>query len=162
VRLLPHRFVRDGSALRASEAQQLGLTAEPAEVRNVLITIDALDIPQVLPFWRAVLGHDTRKGGPVDATIAAGGHVVTDRYAPPWWVLADAEGNEAWAESVAGMAAHLREGPVDECGSLRTSTIGPWTSAGRRTRQPEERLGPQPVIEVPAARWSSVVTLGRR
>lgn len=31
----------------------------------------------------------------VTAAIAAGGHLVTDQYAPGWWVLADAEGNEA-------------------------------------------------------------------
>ncbi len=31
----------------------------------------------------------------IAAVIAAGGHLVTDRYAPAWWVLADAEGNEA-------------------------------------------------------------------
>jgi len=31
----------------------------------------------------------------IAAAIAAGGHLVTDRYAPAWWVLADAEGNEA-------------------------------------------------------------------
>jgi 4a-hydroxytetrahydrobiopterin dehydratase len=31
----------------------------------------------------------------VAAAIAAGGHLVTDRHAPEWWVLADAEGNEA-------------------------------------------------------------------
>jgi 4a-hydroxytetrahydrobiopterin dehydratase len=30
----------------------------------------------------------------VAAAIAAGGHLVTDNYAPAWWVLADAEGNE--------------------------------------------------------------------
>ena len=29
------------------------------------------------------------------AAIAAGGHLVTDQHAPGWWVLADAEGNEA-------------------------------------------------------------------
>ena len=29
------------------------------------------------------------------AAIAAGGRLVTERYAPAWWVLADAEGNEA-------------------------------------------------------------------
>ena len=29
------------------------------------------------------------------AAIAAGGHLVTDEHAPSWWVLADAEGNEA-------------------------------------------------------------------
>lgn len=31
----------------------------------------------------------------VDAALAAGGVLVTDRWAPAWWVLADAEGNEA-------------------------------------------------------------------
>ena len=31
----------------------------------------------------------------VAAAIAAGGHLVSDRHAPAWWVLSDAEGNEA-------------------------------------------------------------------
>lgn len=31
----------------------------------------------------------------VRAALAAGGTLVTDRFAPSWWVLADAEGNEA-------------------------------------------------------------------
>lgn len=31
----------------------------------------------------------------VAAALAAGGHLMTDKYAPAWWVLADAEGNEA-------------------------------------------------------------------
>ncbi|MBU6317284.1 MAG: 4a-hydroxytetrahydrobiopterin dehydratase [Acidobacteria bacterium] len=31
----------------------------------------------------------------VAAALAAGGTLVTDRFAPSWWVLADAEGNEA-------------------------------------------------------------------
>jgi 4a-hydroxytetrahydrobiopterin dehydratase len=31
----------------------------------------------------------------VAAAIAAGGHLVTDAFAPDWWVLADPEGNEA-------------------------------------------------------------------
>lgn len=30
----------------------------------------------------------------VAAALAAGGRLVTDAYAPAWWVLADAEGNE--------------------------------------------------------------------
>lgn len=30
----------------------------------------------------------------VRAALEAGGHLVTDAYAPTWWVLADAEGNE--------------------------------------------------------------------
>ena len=50
----------------SSAAQQLGLTAEPAEVQNVVVTIDALDISKVLPFWRAVLGDGDRDGGPIE------------------------------------------------------------------------------------------------
>lgn len=126
-------------------ARSLGIPAEPSTVQNVQISIDALVIPDVLPFWRAVLGYvdrgdspddliDPRRRGPlvyfqqmdaprpqrnrihfdvwvahdqaetrVAAAIAAGGHLVTDEYAPSWWVLADAEGNEAcvctWQQS---------------------------------------------------------------
>jgi 4a-hydroxytetrahydrobiopterin dehydratase len=50
----------------SSAAHQLGLTAEPSEVQNVVVTIDALDIAKVLPFWRAVLGYGDRDGGPVE------------------------------------------------------------------------------------------------
>lgn len=39
------------------------------------------------------LPHDAA-GARVAAAIAAGGHLVTDRYAPAWWTLADAAGNE--------------------------------------------------------------------
>lgn len=39
----------------------------------------------------------------VAAAIAAGGHLVTDEYVPfGWWVLADAEGNEACVALAAG------------------------------------------------------------
>ena len=31
----------------------------------------------------------------ISAALAAGGRLVTDEFAPSWWVLADAEGNEA-------------------------------------------------------------------
>jgi 4a-hydroxytetrahydrobiopterin dehydratase len=31
----------------------------------------------------------------IDAALAAGGHMVRDDYAPAWWTLADAAGNEA-------------------------------------------------------------------
>lgn len=31
----------------------------------------------------------------IDAALAAGGRLVTDEFAPMWWVLADADGNEA-------------------------------------------------------------------
>jgi 4a-hydroxytetrahydrobiopterin dehydratase len=40
------------------------------------------------------VAHDVAQAR-LDAAIAAGGRLVTDRFAPAWWVLADADGNEA-------------------------------------------------------------------
>jgi 4a-hydroxytetrahydrobiopterin dehydratase len=40
----------------------------------------------------------------VEAAVAAGGRIVSDGHAPSWWVLADAEGNEA---CVAVRSEHL-------------------------------------------------------
>lgn len=123
-------------ARQISEAAlELGVPADPAGVQTVQVTIDALVIPDVMPFWRAVLGYrqvgdedllDPNAHGPsfwfqqmdaprpqrnrihidvfvphdqaearVAAAIAAGGHLISDEYAPAWWTLADAEGNEA-------------------------------------------------------------------
>jgi 4a-hydroxytetrahydrobiopterin dehydratase len=119
-------------------ARELGVPADPRAVQSLVLPIDALVIPGVLPFWHAVLGYELRADTPdmelndphnrwpivcfgqmdaprpqrnrihidvwvprdqaearVAAAISAGGHLVTDRYAPGWWVLADAEGNEA-------------------------------------------------------------------
>jgi 4a-hydroxytetrahydrobiopterin dehydratase len=119
-------------------ARRLGVPVDPSAVQSLVIPIDALVIPEVLPFWRAVLGYQLRADTPdtevndphnrwpivcfgqmdaprpqrnrihidvwvphdqaearVAAAIAAGGRLVTDEYAPGWWVLADAEGNEA-------------------------------------------------------------------
>ncbi|HEY5224912.1 MAG TPA: VOC family protein [Microbacteriaceae bacterium] len=115
-------------------AAELGVTADPSKVQNVQVSIDALVIPDVLPFWCAVMGYDQRgdedavdplSHGPnvwfqqletarpqrnrihidvsvprdqvekrIAAGLAAGGHIVTDAFAPNWWTLADAEGNE--------------------------------------------------------------------
>jgi 4a-hydroxytetrahydrobiopterin dehydratase len=52
--------------LISAAAARLGLTARPHEVQNLVITIDALDIAAVFPFWRAVLGYGDRVGGPVE------------------------------------------------------------------------------------------------
>ena len=119
----------------SAAAREVGVAADATAVQSVHVTIDALVHPDVMPFWRAVLGYrqvgdedllDPHSQGPafwfqqmdeprtqrnrihvdvwvphdeaearVQATLAAGGHLVTDRYAPAWWVLADAEGNEA-------------------------------------------------------------------
>lgn len=119
----------------SAAARELGIKADPSRVQTVQIAIDALAIPDVLPFWKAVLGYRQLGGedvvdpfgrGPnvwfqqaspeaprgargrihvdvsvprdqvqarVAAAIAAGGHVVTDQFAPHWWTLADSEGN---------------------------------------------------------------------
>lgn len=128
---------RDASlaAQISAAARELGIAADPSRVQTVQIAIDALVIPEVLPFWMAVLGYrqqgdedavDPFGRGPnvwfqqtapdgdsgqrgrihidvsvprdqvearIAAAVAAGGHVVTDRFAPNWWTLADAEGN---------------------------------------------------------------------
>jgi len=42
----------------------------------------------------------------VDATMAAGGHLVRDDYAPAWWTLADKYGNEIDIATIA-----YRDGP---------------------------------------------------
>lgn len=122
----------------SAAAHELGIKADPSRVQTVQVAIDAAVIPEVLPFWEAVLGYrqqgdedvmdpfwrgpnvwfqqkspspDAKRAGrnrihvdvslphdQVEARIAAalapGGHVVTDRFAPHWWTLADSEGNE--------------------------------------------------------------------
>ncbi|MET1044549.1 MAG: VOC family protein [Microbacteriaceae bacterium] len=141
VRLITHdiddlsdRDLRLAQQISAA-AQELGILSHPAEVQTVQLTIDALEIETVRPFWRAVLGYkevgaedlvDPHGRGPsiwfqqmdaprpqrnrihvdvsvphdqaearIAAALAAGGHLVTDRFAPAWWTLADPEGNEA-------------------------------------------------------------------
>lgn len=118
----------------SAAASSLGIQADPSKVQAVQVSIDALVIPEVLPFWCAVLGYDqfgdedavdpqgrcvpvtfqqmdvarTQRGRihidvsvprdqverRVAAALAAGGHLVTDAFAPSWWTLADAEDNE--------------------------------------------------------------------
>lgn len=130
----------------SAAARELGIPADPSAVQNVIVSVDALSIPDVLPFWRAVLGYELRADTPdeelndpnrrwpvfffnqldkprpqrnrihidvfvaldqartrVDAALAAGGRLVTDQYAPSWWVLADAEGNEACVATWKGL-----------------------------------------------------------
>lgn len=115
-------------------------TAGAVSVQALEIAIDALDIPAVRPFWKAVTGYVDETGasdltaglvdptgrGPaiwfqqmdaprvqrnrihldvdvphdeaparLEAALAAGGRLLSDRRAPAFWVLADAEGNEA-------------------------------------------------------------------
>lgn len=41
----------------STAARELGVVADPSAVQTVQIAIDALDIPKVMAFWRAVLGY---------------------------------------------------------------------------------------------------------
>ena len=129
------------SALARSGYRAAGATSQerPRPVQMLEIAVDALDIPAVRPFWKAVLGYadDVADDAPdaalvdpagqlpavwfqqlaaprpqrnrihfdicvahdeaerrVEATLAAGGVLVTDAYARSFWVLADVEGNE--------------------------------------------------------------------
>jgi 4a-hydroxytetrahydrobiopterin dehydratase len=136
---ITHRDVdlaRTISALAAGA----GVVPEPGVAQRLEVAIDALDIPAIVPFWRAALGYvddpaaagqstpvlvDPARVGPqvwfqqmdeprpqrnrihldvtvpddvadarVEAALAAGGRLVTDRFARSFWVLADAEDNE--------------------------------------------------------------------
>ncbi|WP_433284848.1 VOC family protein [Micromonospora sp. CA-244673] len=53
-------------------ARDLGLPADPAAVQSVQVSVDALDLPAVTPFWRALLGYEHRAGSPEDLVDARG------------------------------------------------------------------------------------------
>lgn len=113
-----------------------GVGGSPRPAQLLEIAIDAMDIPLIRPFWKAVLGYvdevagvglvDPLWQGPavwfqqmdeprvqrnrihldvsvphdealrrIRAAVEAGGTVLSDAEAPAFWVLADAEGNEA-------------------------------------------------------------------
>jgi 4a-hydroxytetrahydrobiopterin dehydratase len=129
----------DDLGLRPAGATRADLgRARPVQMLE--IAIDALDIPAIRPFWKAVLAYVAEPGdeGPegalvdptgqmaalwfqqmeaprpqrnrahldvtvahdeaearVEAALDAGGRLVNSSFAPSFWVLADAEGNEA-------------------------------------------------------------------
>jgi 4a-hydroxytetrahydrobiopterin dehydratase len=47
-------------------ARELGVPTDPSAVQTVEVTIDALVGPEVMPFWRAVLGYRDRGDSPED------------------------------------------------------------------------------------------------
>ncbi|HEX6520214.1 MAG TPA: VOC family protein [Streptosporangiaceae bacterium] len=131
----------------AAAVTEMGLTMDSGvgavayrPVQLTEIAIDALDIPAIRPFWKAVFGYTDEPGadgtadaiidpagqGPsiwfqqmdaprpqrnrihfdisvphdeaqrrIEAATAAGGTLISDAEAPAFWVLADADGNEA-------------------------------------------------------------------
>jgi 4a-hydroxytetrahydrobiopterin dehydratase len=64
--------------------------------RGASIWFQTMDAPRLqrnrihIDVW---VPHDQAEAR-VSAALAAGGRMVTGRYAPMWWTLADAEGNE--------------------------------------------------------------------
>lgn len=53
-------------------ARGLGAAADPSAVQTVQVTIDALVLADVLPFWRALLGYVARGGSTEDLVDPAG------------------------------------------------------------------------------------------
>ncbi|WP_369241520.1 VOC family protein [Streptomyces sp. R21] len=47
-------------------ARRLGIPADPSAVQTVQVTLDALSGPDVVAFWRALLGYQDRAGSPED------------------------------------------------------------------------------------------------
>jgi 4a-hydroxytetrahydrobiopterin dehydratase len=127
-------------------ARHLGLSADPSRVQSMLLVVGSKANPEVMPFWRAVLGYVPRPDSPdedlvdpadrgpaiwfetmdepradgggaihvavwvpleaaearVAAALGAGGRLVRDDFAPAWWTLADAAGNEVDVSTVMG------------------------------------------------------------
>ncbi|GAA2152934.1 VOC family protein [Kitasatospora kazusensis] len=55
------------SARRISAvASELGLVADPSVLKTVQVTVDALAGPEVVEFWRVLLGYRHRAGSPED------------------------------------------------------------------------------------------------
>ena len=67
-----------------ARAAELGLEADPSDVQQVQVAIDALVIPDVMPFWRAVLGYEFRDADMEDVWDPRG------RGAPFWFQQMDA------------------------------------------------------------------------
>jgi 4a-hydroxytetrahydrobiopterin dehydratase len=57
----------------SAAARELDMPADPTAVQTVQVTIDALVPPEVLPFWRAVLGYQNRSDSPDEDLIDPNG-----------------------------------------------------------------------------------------
>jgi 4a-hydroxytetrahydrobiopterin dehydratase len=81
----------------SAAARELGVAADPSAVQHVQVAIDALEIPEVRPFWHAVLGfqhvgdddeQDTHRRGPTfwfqqtDAARPQRNRIHIDVYLP--------------------------------------------------------------------------------
>ena len=69
----------------SAAARELGVPADPSAVQTVQVSIDALVGPEVMPFWRAVVGYQNRPDSPDEDMIDPHG-----RGAPFWFQQMDA------------------------------------------------------------------------
>jgi len=95
----------------SAAARKLGLAADPSAVQSLLVIPGATARAEVMPFWFEQMREPRPGGGGaihiavwvpyeqaearIAAALAAGGRLVRDEFAPSWWTLADAAGNEA-------------------------------------------------------------------
>jgi len=72
----------DLAAAITAIADDLGIEGEPGRLRALEVAVDALDIPSVLPFWRAVLAYGDEPPPAPDASPAL---VDPDGVGPAVW-----------------------------------------------------------------------------
>jgi 4a-hydroxytetrahydrobiopterin dehydratase len=53
----------------SAAARDLGLTADPSVVQNLLVIPGAPDIAQITPFWRAILRYEPRRDSPKEDLV---------------------------------------------------------------------------------------------
>jgi 4a-hydroxytetrahydrobiopterin dehydratase len=59
----------------SAAARELGIVADPSKVQTIQIAIDALVIPEVLPFWKAVLRYNQSGDEDIDDPLWHGTNV---------------------------------------------------------------------------------------
>ncbi len=121
VRLTTHEVgglsTRDASLARqiSEVARELDIPAAPAAVHDIDLTIDALAGPQVMPFWRAVLGYTQVGGADLEDRLGRGPSIWFQEMDTPRpqrnrihvdvWVPHDAA--EARVEAAIAAGGHL-------------------------------------------------------
>lgn len=56
----------------STAARELGIPADPTRAQHIQVSIDALVIPDVMPFWREALGYEFRRDTDEDAVDPRG------------------------------------------------------------------------------------------
>jgi 4a-hydroxytetrahydrobiopterin dehydratase len=104
-----------------SHAAELGIDADTSGLTQLELGLDTALGQQLAPFYAALLGGTVEDGEPVDpsgqvptvwwqdegerrlqAVLDAGGRLVSDRAAPSYWVVEDADGNRSCICTPAG------------------------------------------------------------